>query len=627
MARRPLFHLPTWLLWPWMLVRALWFVLRMAFRYVSGRPMDGVARTDASMHFFRKGTKVLTSDGVASRWAMMPGWKRSAWRIGAPVTFMSTGWAYAEAPVLTGSTLATIASAAGIQTTRRARRALRTRHVRREYIVPTAATLAKLLDQDPARADEWLHIPAELVDANRPGLLDRVSLPSWVRTPMPIIRVVRLVHRAEAFVAARWAKMRGKMERPTDQALIRYPIDTIVTDELRKQVTTTLNMKLGGEDWTITWHGKGSAPYIAVKATPRPPSLVTWAEVEDLVNEQGNDSAPFLGMTAHGPLRLDLDTDAPHLAASCGTGSGKSILFRFILAQLLHHGVQVVILDAKRTSQRWCKDLPGVRYCRTGEEMHNVLMELEVEGDRRFTLIDSVPADSDEMPNVGARILVLFEEQNVGMQQLTEYWQRIKVKGDPNRSPAMSALDRLLLTGREARMHVMSVAQLFTVQATGGNPAARANYGPRILARADRNGWLMLAPEYAPFPKQSKRRGRMHLAFDGDLTEFQVPLLSVSEARKLATTGAAVTVPAEWSATTDLRHRGAAVTGERLMTLADLAREKVVPLAYGSLRNAKAEGNPPFPEAVMVNGQAKYRPADVKAWYATREEAKSAGTK
>jgi len=182
MARRPLFHLPTWLLWPWMLVRALWFVLRMAFRYVSGRPMDGVARTDASMHFFRKGTKVLTSDGVASRWAMMPGWKRSAWRIGAPVTFMSTGWAYAEAPVLTGSTLATIASAAGIQTTRRARRALRTRHVRREYIVPTAATLAKLLDQDPARADEWLHIPAELVDANRPGLLDRVSLPSWVRT-------------------------------------------------------------------------------------------------------------------------------------------------------------------------------------------------------------------------------------------------------------------------------------------------------------------------------------------------------------------------------------------------------------------------------------------------------------
>lgn len=603
------------------------FLIKMTFRYVTGRPMDGVARTDASLHLFRKGSKVLTSDGVASKWAMRPGWQRAAWRVGAPITFMSTGWGYAQAPVLTASTLGTIATAAGVHTTRKVRRAIRHRYVRREYIVPTAAALAPVLRQDLAQADQWLHIPAELVAANRPGLLDRVALPSWLRLPLWVLRTARVVNHGITWVELRAAKMRGRMARPDDEALIRYPIDVIVTDELRKQVTATLNMKMGGDDWTITWHGKGSTPYIGVKPTPRPPGLVTYSEISDIVAKFSSDCAPILGMGAHKHVQLNLDTDAPHFAASCGTGAGKSILFRFIVAQLLHHGVQVVILDAKQTSQKWCKDLPGVRYCRTGEELHNVLLELRAEVERRFELINSVPADSEDKPDVGPRIAVLFEEQNIGMQELTEFWQLTKVKGDPNRSPAMSALDKLLLTGREAKMHVLSVAQLFTVQATGGNPAARGSYGPRILARADRQAWIMLAPDYAPFPKQSKRRGRMHLAFDSELTEFQVPLLSVKEARELATSGAPVTVPATWSTGSDQRHPGEAVTGERLMTLADLAREKVVPLAYGTLRNAKSEKTPPFPDAVMVNGTAKYRPSEVKGWYAAREEAKSAGAK
>lgn len=632
MARQRAFgiNLPWWLEWIWVIWAALkltqWFT-RYAFRYLSGRPMDGVARTDASMHFFRPGTRALTSDGVASKWAMRPGWQRSVRRVGYPASFMVTAWGYVEAPLLTESTLAAAAAAAGVTGGRKVRRAVRTRHMRREYIVPTAAALAPVLKQDLAAAGDWMHIPEELVAANRPGLLDRIELPSWLRVPVWMVRVVQFLGRVAAWRQAKWAKLTNKMQRPTDAAIIRYPIDVIVTDELRKQITATLNMKLGGEDWTITWHGKGSTPYIAVRETPRPPKQVTYNEVADIVAKFSSDCAPILGLSAHSHVQLNLDTDAPHFAASCGTGAGKSILFRFIIAQLLHHGVQVVILDAKRTSQKWCKDLPGVRYCRTGEEIHNVLLELREEEDRRFTVVDSVPADSEEKPDVGPRIAVLFEEQNIGMQELTEYWQSIKVKGDPNRSPAMSALDKLLLAGREVRMHVLSVAQLFTVQATGGNPAARGSYGPRILARADRQAWMMLAPDYAPFPKQSKRRGRMHLAFDGDLTEFQVPLLSVKEARQLAMSGAPVTVPATWSTNDDQRHQSGTVTGERLMTLADLAREKVVPLSYGSLRNAKAKGEPVFPDAVMVSGTAKYRPSEVKGWYAAREEAKSAGAK
>src|SRR4051812_24078367 len=52
---------------------------RVAFRFVSGRPLDGVARTDA--RFLRAGTRALTRTGYASRWAMLPGWRRAVVRL------------------------------------------------------------------------------------------------------------------------------------------------------------------------------------------------------------------------------------------------------------------------------------------------------------------------------------------------------------------------------------------------------------------------------------------------------------------------------------------------------------------------------------------------------------------
>ncbi|MFL5913734.1 MAG: hypothetical protein ACJ768_24620 [Gaiellaceae bacterium] len=601
-------------------VRLLAWSVRMTFRYLTGRPMNGRLYTDASRHLFRRGTRALTPDGHASRWAMLPGWQRAAWRVGAPVTFMLSAWGYQTAPALTFTTYG-LAGAAG---TRRAVRAGRRRHVRREYIEPTAATLAPVLKQDPGSAGEWVHIPAELVGANRPGLLDRVALPSWVRTPMWLLRTAR-AGRVLHGRAAGWLRARtGRLDRAADEAWIRYPSNLMVTEELRRAVSATLAMKLGGDEWIVTWHGKGARPHISIKPKPQPPELVTFADVAELVAE-ASDSAPILGLSASGPVAINLDTDAPHVAASCGSGAGKSILLRGLIAQWLHNGTQVVILDGKRVSQSWCKDLPGVRYCRTGEQLHNALMELSAEVNRRFDLIDSVPAEEEDTVDVGPRIVCVFEEQNIGMQFLAEYWQLIKPKGAPNRSEAQRALDHILCAGRQAKMHVVSVAQLFTVQASGGNPAARENYGPRIMARATRNAWMMLAPECLPFPKSSKRRGRMHLAFSGDVTEFQSTIWTVGEARAWATSGAAVTVPAGWTATADQRHRASAVTHGPLLTLAGIARENVIPMTYGSLRNAKSEAGGSFPDPVMVGATAKYRPDEVKAWYAARSE-KSAAT-
>src|SRR5258706_6090802 len=82
--------------------------LRVVARYLSGRPLDGKRRTDAT--FLRYGTR--TADPLARplRWSYLPGWKRAAWRLGVPTVAAATGTAYALAPVLTETTLGTLAA-------------------------------------------------------------------------------------------------------------------------------------------------------------------------------------------------------------------------------------------------------------------------------------------------------------------------------------------------------------------------------------------------------------------------------------------------------------------------------------------------------------------------------------
>lgn len=592
-------------------------VCKFAFRFVSGRDLLHPAnKRPTNATFTKRGTKQFREADRLTRWAFMPEWKRGVIRVAVLAAVVLGVWAYVWGlpvslmwPVVAAGSAAVIGARRGLVRYRR-------RHVRRHYAEPLAATLAPTLKQDASAASNWVHIPPGLIGENRPRLLDRVPLPSWVRTPLCLLRAQRHCLTIATAVAIRWRKLRGKVERTPDEAWIRYPFDLALNKEIRDLVGSTVPMKLGGDEWIITWHGKGRSPYISIKPRPQPPKLVTFSDIEQLVRE-AKDSAPVLGLSSSGAVAIDLDTDAPHVAASCGSGAGKSVLLRGLIAQWLHNGTQVVILDGKRVSQSWCKDLPGVTYCRTGEQLHNALMELSGEVTRRFDLIDSVTAEEEDSIDVGPRIVCVFEEQNIGMQFLAEYWQLTKPKGAPARSNAMRALDHMLCAGRQAKMHVVSVAQLFTVQASGGNPAARENYGPRILARATNNAWKMLAPECAPFPKSSKRRGRMHLAFSGEITEFQSAFWSIGEARTWATSGE-VTVPATFATPVTLRHTLPSVTSEAPLSLADLAREQVVPLSYGSLRNAKSEAGDSFPEPIIVGGTAKYRPEEIRAWYAAR---------
>lgn len=578
---------------------------RWAFRFVAGRPLDGHRRTDA--RFLVAGTRSLDVTGHASRWAMLPGWRRAAWRIGTLIVVAAavTGWVMAPAHTL--AVFGALAVSGVMLGCVRAVRAVRTyRHIR-HVVRPLARTVGRQLGYASTRPyGDWLTVPYDFHAPNYTR--DRTDLDSDRTSPDTDPDSDRTT---------------PDTVRLDGEIVIKLPDVMPDAPDVQRTIHRTVAAKLGLSvgDLDARWMLAGRDPQARFRRAPRPPKQVRH---DDLAAElhAARDGRPVLGIGARDRVvTVDLDSDAPHIAISCGTGAGKSALVRALIAQFLHHGTQVLILDPKAVSQRWCKDLPGVTYCRTGEQMHNAIIGFAAEVRRRSDVVDSTPAADDTMPDVGPRMVLVMEEQNIAVQFLTAFWSSIRdPKTDPRRSPALSALDHILCAGREFKAHVVSVAQMFTVQAAGGNPAARENYGIRILARATRNAWLMLAPEAGPpYPRASRARGRMHVVLAGESTEVQAVFLSVPEARALASAGTPVTVPATWTAGTDQRDSASTVTpGPRFYSLAEAARQEWCTLSSDALRQAKSRAGERFPAGREIAGQRKWAEGELRDFLALR---------
>ncbi|MEU6394803.1 hypothetical protein [Streptomyces sp. NPDC046939] len=91
-------------------------------------------------------------------------------------------------------------------------------------------------------------------------------------------------------------------------------------------------------------------------------------------------------------------------------------------------------------------------------------------------------------------------------------------KDDPRMSPAVSALEAALYTGRAARVHVILDG---TPVASILGAAPHELFGTVVLARVAASTWQRLAPLAGPAPKPSKHRGRGHVIQDGEAHETQ----------------------------------------------------------------------------------------------------------
>jgi len=558
-------------------------VPRLVYRYMSGRPLDG-----------RDGHPYLTAG--PGRW---PGWRRQAVRLGVP----AAGTLAAIYPDQSLAVAATLAAAAAW----RGRRRLVRRRFDREYIAPTLAAIGPPLGMDTGVR---LH-----VDPSLGNLTPRLATPlspaevavrlfygqriepvvRWL--PEHVQRGLWAVQRAARPATARLEVFR----RPGEQLGPRIELNVdapYLTKEQRQLVSSIITSKIPVADLVESWQQVGPRVRACWTVRKRPPADVGLAEVLAYVDRL-EEWEFYVGQGAGGhPVILSLRDDSPHIAVSAGSGAGKSVLAQLLAVQVLRRGGRVIILDRKG-SHRWALGLPGVDYCTKPAQMHEALIREAAEADR----LNDLALYEDDGWDPGPRTLVICEELNATIGQLTNYWVEIREKSDPKKSPAVTALAELLFMGRAVKKNVLAIAQMLTARAIGG-PEARENFGVRCLARYTSNAWKMLVPE-AAMPRASRTLGRWQIVIGGTATEVQVAYLTTVQARSLATglddpDGAlSSNVPGDGD----------------MMTLRDATDAGVLPWTYEATKKRlqRRVGTPPVPRGKRGTADL-YARADLVEW-------------
>lgn len=220
------------------------------------------------------------------------------------------------------------------------------------------------------------------------------------------------------------------------------------------------------------------------------------------------EATALIGISTTGrAIVVDLDAESPHVLVCTGGGGGSTTILRSLTAQFLHQGARALVLDHKRISHLWAKSLPTVTHRGNVAGIHDALLDLAEELKRRNDLAD-VP-----------RLIVAMDSANATLRQLARYWETFRDQDDPKTSPAITALEEALWTGRAARVHVILDG---TPQTSVLGAAARELFATVILARATADTWQRLAPIAGPAPKQRHmQRGRVHVVQHGEAHETQ----------------------------------------------------------------------------------------------------------
>lgn len=259
------------------------------------------------------------------------------------------------------------------------------------------------------------------------------------------------------------------------------------------------------------------------------PEILDLPNYWTLLNECSTASEILLGVDGEGkPVKVDLDTDSPHVLVSASSGGGKSVILRSATAQILANGGVATVLDLKRHSHRWAKNLHNVGYAQTLGEIGNALVEIGKEVHRRNMIVDEWPGSIETAP-VGPRLVVVFEEMNATMSQLRELTRRIP----SGTYDAIDAFRDILFMGRAAKVHILAVAQFADARTMGGSDI-RENFTTRILLNYSKQAWTMLAYDCGVPQAAPEEVGRGMTCRGGKARQTQFLYLTEEEAAAMA---------------------------------------------------------------------------------------------
>src|SRR6516162_1462851 len=456
---------------------------RLLWHWFSGLPLDGVSRTNAT--WLRPSTAVLHPTGRAVRFWHLRRLTRATARTGG--TFAVFGLLYGLG-VHRAATLAVRAVtglllllAAGWRTYVLGRR---WNHNRR-YVRPLRAALTKELDVPPPRLQ---------IEADR------------------------------------------------SRVVVGLPAEFTGSDRERQAVLLAVTSKLAIEAPDHDWRLAGPRPQVIFTKSVPPPARVSAADILPAIQAAAEHEV-VLGFGKRDELvKQSLDTETPHLGLCMGTGDGKTTCAMNIAAQVLWHGGLVAFLDYKLMSHMWARGLPNVAYAGTPEEIHQLLVWLgnDDTGPSELTRRKQVAlASADIRGNVsadlGPRILIVAEELNATQKRLKAYWRKIGGKGP---SPAAEALDEVMFTGRQLRVHALQIGQRLSAKAAGsdGSADARENLGAIVFSNPSASTWKMLCDGHVQ-PPASDHKGRYQVVTRKLVREMQGALWDEEAAREFATAG------------------------------------------------------------------------------------------
>ncbi len=488
---------------------------RWTYRYLSGRSLDGKVRTDCS--YLRRGTIIYTQTGRASNWAHLPGWKRQLMRLGVPTAGSLTGWAYLEAPALTEDALVgatVVGTGIAIRKGFRPFRKYRTVRPLDRALEPYAELSANVIQQKLVVEDDLVQVP---IAEHHGGRVDKLK-----------------------------------------------DIDRVVAQ------------RLGGE-WDRDTNLKVFPFYLRYTPTPAPPGLVRLGDVLDAIRAT-EQHRPVLGLGARSEvLHLDFSGEIAHLAASIGTGGGKSSFLRYLVAQFAYHGVtDFDVCDVKMVSLAGMEDVPGLRIFRDVEEIWEALARARAEMDERYRILLKNPS------KVFPRKVIILEEQNAFALETAIRWRGIKEPRDPKTAPVWADIAMLLVKARQVNMNIIGVYQRMSADAAGGG-TLRDQYGLKLLSRFSPQAWDTLVGT-RPRAASSAVPGRAIVVLGESIRQVQIPFCTPEEAMELVRCATPVPVTRGDNQQVSAVSLGTGTPLEPTWTLADAARQEWCTITYDTLK-------------------------------------------
>lgn len=536
--------------------------LVLAGRFVSGRPMDGNRRTNAT--FLRRADRDLTPHGRSAHWHWMPGWKRAAWRVGLAALALGLAYGWVQARTIT-VTAGLAASGAGL-----------------------AAG----------------------------GILARIRIQNWtldrkIGRPLYVTAAAITGHDHTANHRNHLTIPRDHAKNPKARITYKLPYEFEGRPQDTKRLSELFARRLGGE-WDMIPHFSAHPPRLEFIPSPAPPASVSFADILPAL-EKSDSNSVVLGIGTHAAIAsINLDSESPHVAITMGTGGGKSSLLRLIVAQLIRHGVRRIdIIDPKRISHDWARNIPGVYIHRTMAEQIKAVHMFRIEMESRYDTLEQESASGRPLTEFPRHVLII-EEQNSWINYARQYWkdyrneltsaERSRVPSDP---PVIGDLGFILFQGRQSRMNVFSVFQRMSAAASGGGDL-RENYYAKLLSRFSPQTWKLLVGT-TPVPRSSKINGRAKFVLGEDDKWIQMAFITEDEAKEYAARASVIIADSDDSPEPD-----------DPVTLREAADAQVIPLSYAALRRARNRDAARFPASVASAAGNAYRPSDLRAWHAAR---------